>query len=701
MAPKEKTTPSIETHEEAEKSFRFWTDATLEHRERQLRDLQYYHHKQWTSSELRALKARNQPATTYNHIHKKLNYLLGQEIRSRVDPKVRPRTPAHESEVDALTDALRFVSDAENVNYKFSCCYFDFLVPGTCGAIIEPESTGDDTLIKVRPIRWSRLWWDHHSTAEDFSDAAFVGAFSWWDLSDAVKFFSGKPGLVENFEDVLEQTRRSADDSDPSSDRPTEWWDPARKRVRVVDKYWKDGDNWYVRQFTGGGDIIEPMKTGLFDEDGNCVRPLVMQSAFVDDEGERYGVVRPMISPQDEINFRHSKSLHLLSVRQIVIGKGAGVDRESLRREAAKADGVIEVEDREQFEMVTNAQLAQGHVELMRDAKMEIDSIGPNIHPGADSTGRSIQLSQDIGSIELAPIKDRFSNFRKNVFSQAYLRVRQFWTHEKWLDVTDDAESSGYRFVRINEVTTRIRRFQEAMAAGIELPGALTAAYLDPQAVMQAVTQQIQQESQMTGLQIPQDPQAQKQLVIQTLMTMPQMQAPIIANEIANLNADIILDEVPDTSIVQHEELRELRELAQSLISSGQQVPPQFLTMFIEASSLRNKKKLLAMLEPKEDPQAAQLQQTMQQMQQQMMQLQMALTQAKIAETQADAQLKQARTAVAVQEAGVAPEKVIAEAVHDRAIAEKHLADAEAKRAQARGTDANTRNSLIGLASFR
>ncbi len=63
----------------------------------------YYHGKQWTESELRVLKRRNQPPTVKNRIRRKVDFLVGVEQRLRRDPKAFPRTPEAEQAAPVAT----------------------------------------------------------------------------------------------------------------------------------------------------------------------------------------------------------------------------------------------------------------------------------------------------------------------------------------------------------------------------------------------------------------------------------------------------------------------------------------------------------------------------------------------------------------------------------------------------------------------
>ena len=58
-----------------------------------------------------------------------------------------------------------------------------------------------------------------------------------------------------------------------------------------------------------------------------------MQSGYVDRDNNRYGAIKDMIGPQDEINKRRSKALHLLTMRQVVAEQGAVEDVDAARAE--------------------------------------------------------------------------------------------------------------------------------------------------------------------------------------------------------------------------------------------------------------------------------------------------------------------------------------------------------------------------------
>ena len=104
----EETPPSappadLPSHKTRVEWFEAWEDKASKSLEDQRRDRAYYDGIQHTREELDELKNRHQPAITANYIARKINFILGEEIKKRVDPVARPRTPNHEDDARAAS----------------------------------------------------------------------------------------------------------------------------------------------------------------------------------------------------------------------------------------------------------------------------------------------------------------------------------------------------------------------------------------------------------------------------------------------------------------------------------------------------------------------------------------------------------------------------------------------------------------------
>jgi hypothetical protein len=546
-------------------------EASYEARQLGERDRRYVDGEQLTSDELAELEKRGQPAVIINRIKRKIDFLVGLEKQQRTKPRALPRTPVHEQDAEACTDALNYVVDDTDFKQIRSAVWRNMLVEGigaveVCVKGYDDSYKGDanEICIEIRRFRWDRFFHDPHSLDLDFGDASYFGGVWWMDIEDA------KARWPDRYEE-LDATVVSTTYSDTYDDKPTYqvWADRKRKRVRIVQMWIKQttgkyADEWHFAEFTKGGILLQG-KSPYVTDDGDSDCGMVAQSAYCDQEGDRYGAVREMISPQDEINKRRSKSLHYMNTNQVMYEEGIVDDIEKTRQEAARPDGTIKVapgglaEQRFQFRERTD--LAEAHLKMLQEAKQEIDMMGPNASmqgeqdgsSGGTASGRAILASQQGGMIEMGDLLDNLRHFDKRVYRMIWNRIRQYWTGQKWIRITDDERN--VRFAAINKPAT-IQIQHPALPPGetIELPD------IDP----------------ATGQQR-------------------------IENNLAQAMVDIYIDDVSDVVAPQIEQWQALVELKK--VDVNNEIP--FKTLIKAAPNIKNKDQILEEMEQREQ-QAAQ-----------------------------------------------------------------------------------------------
>ncbi len=537
------------------------------------RDRDYVDNKQLTEKQKAELRRRGQPDVIINRIQTKVNYLIGYEVAQRADPRGYPRNPSDEDSAEAVTDSLRYIAQKQNLDQPFSAVWNNMLVEGFGGVELEvtPKRPGDAS-IDVNHWHWDRLFYDPHSRNHDFSDARYLGGVLWMDEQDAL--------VRWNSDEARTAIALSIDESESTTydDRP-HWrqWATGRnrKRVRIVQIWYREGlpglpnYRWSWCIFTKGGKILQG-QSPYKDEDGQSLCPMILQSAFVDRENNRYGFVRALIGPQDEINKRRSKSLHLLNVRQTMAEDGAVDDVDEMKAELAKPDGHVSVNPGFKFDVIPTSDQLSGQLQLLQEAKNEIDLAGPNASMQGkgerSASGRAIIANQQGGQIEISPLVDRHKHFKERVYRLAWAMVRQYWTAEKWVRVTDDDKNT--KFVGLNRPVLRAEELiKRAVEQGVEEAEAKA-----------RLRQQVEQQPELAH---------QLEQVVR------------VENVPAEMDMDIILEEVPDSANIQQEQFEILARLAQA----GIQFPPK---VYIEASALRDKRKLLEMLEEAQQDQSAQ-----------------------------------------------------------------------------------------------
>lgn len=538
------------------KQFAEYVDLTQEARDEAELARDYYDSRQWTSAQAAILKQRGQAAVVLNRIAPKMDFLFGVEKTNRTDPKAYPRTPEHNQDAEAATDALRYVNDRERLDEHFSNAFEELCIEGTAAIAVDVEEKRGRIELKVEQIHWDRFYFDPRSREKDFSDAQFLGVSVWMDAEDAKRLFPGKGQDI----DGLVNTHIS---DEAHADRPELWADSARKRVRVCRHCYRKSGKWWVVYFSADTVLRKAQPSPLLDEDGEPACPIIARSMSVDRENRRYGLVKRLIGPQDEINHRRSKALHMLSsVRVWESREGVIPDKVQFLDQLSRARGVASAQGRfgEDWGFLDNGEYAQGQLLLLQEAKAEIDNIGANASlagkEDSDLSGRALLARQQGGLTELGPAFDALRDLKLRVYRACWERIKQFWDEERWIRVTDDERN--VRFVGLNQQVTRgdllLRQLQQAQAQG-----------------------------QPTGPVDVSDP---------SLMEVVGVERPI-----ADMDVDIVISDAPDTVNIQAEQFELLVNLAQAY---PQYIPPE---MVIQASQLRDKD---AILERLNDPQQAQ-----------------------------------------------------------------------------------------------
>lgn len=598
------------------------------------------------------LKRRKQPDFVINRVRPGVEGMVGVVERGKSDPQAYPRNPQDEDASEVATDTLRYISDVNRWSAAKLHAFRNILIEGVAAAIVEVD---EDLEVKIRRWRYEEFFYDPHSRELDFSDASYMGGAKWQYVDEVVAAYPDK-------EAQLRASCARGDVGDATwQDRPTlsavTWADPQRKRMLVVEMYKRERGTWIKCVFVGDLKLEEGVSP-YQDNKGRPCNPIEAQSAYVDDENQRYGHVVDMIGPQDEINVYRRRAAHRATFRQVqeTDAVSAYADPEEVRREAARPDGVLppgyQIVPEDKFQL---------DIALLQEAKAEIERTQANpaiIGRSASTSGRQDLIRQQAGLTELAHLFAGLEDFELRIWRQCWARVRQFWTQPKFIRVTDDENSM--RFIQINEPVW-----------GPPMP------VIDPN----------------TGA--PQLDPATGQVVMR-----PQFQG--YRNAVSQMDVDIIVDQTPDTANVQQEQYSMLVDLAK-VGALGPNPGP----ILLKASSLPRKREIMEELQSAQPQGPDPAQQQAQQLDLQGRAAMVAKTQGQAAEAHARA----AKIAVETQQGGYAPQhaqaapppqdplagaKMMEELRTQQANTDKTFAQADEARARAAKSIAEAHASLAG-----
>jgi hypothetical protein len=480
----------------------------------------YFHGVQWDQKEAKTLDDRGQPIITFNRIKRKVNTICGILERMKQDPKAFPRSPQKTAEdgAELCTKVLRYALgwdwDSKSIQIARRVA-----VRGISGVeCVMVQGDQGDPEIEWDEVDQRDFFYDPRSVKADFSDARFMGTTRWMDIEEAKDTW---PDYEEEIQGYVDHGPVSDEERGDERSKLS-WLNRTEKQVRIVDHWYVVNKTWYYTIYCGNTEL-EYGESPYKDVRKQSTHKFEMFSNETDQDGDRYSFVRDWKSAQDEINQRRSKALHNANSRRVIADSGAVDDVEVARREMARADGwVVKNPGKELLpEDAKNDAVYKANLEMLAEAKNEIDTYGPN--PGLigmdvdPSSGRAIALMQAAGIAELGDFMLGYRNWKLRVYRKTWMSVQTFWKAPRWIRVADDEQLN--QFVQVN---------------GWEK---------DPE----------------TG-------------------------RPIVINQLASLDVDIMIDESQDTITT----MADTFDMLLALAKAGTQVPPE---MIIEMSNLPSSSK--------------------------------------------------------------------------------------------------------------
>lgn len=646
-----------------------YLDATESARERANIRRDYYDGIQLTEDEASELRKRGQPVLTYNYIQEKVGTLIGAEINGRTAPVAKGRNVGVDQATAAVATAgMRYVTDEADWDGERSMGREQLVTEGVTGTevvvdraaiiakmaavngqVVDASVKRENPEIKIHHVMYDRLFWDPHSRFDDFRDAKYFGTIIWQDLDEALAEWPEKRELLEQ---CVRDTHGTSDED--FDDKPDHWFDGSRnrQRVRIASLWFRDGGEWFVTYLCGSGLLFDPIKSPYVDDRDRTVPGLILQSsATMRRSNERYGPVEWMISPQDDINKRHSKATFLLNANLVIADEDAFRDPEKARKELHKPDGLVLHKRNAQVQVVDHRAQLIDNLQMMQEAKAAMGQFGPPEglvgQVGATTSGVALQQRQAAALVKFGKLLNNSQRWETRVYRHIWWRMRQFWTEHDWIRVTEDDDAATYL-----EVNKPITVADAMMANGMA----------------EEELMQLQQTGQleMAGIDLT--------------------QVLAVQNNLQELDLDIIIESSPASPTYRHDQMALIADVIGKL-----PLPPEVASaaaeMMLEMTDLdpRIKRRFAESMQP--DPQAQQAaaaaQAQQQQLQQQLTMLQMQKLQSDIEKTQAE--VEKLRAEAETEETA---------AIENVANANRSMADAAKKQAeigqQAQQVDLNT-----------
>jgi hypothetical protein len=422
----------------------------------------YYHGAHYTAEEIEILRKRRQPVITINRTARKIDAITGLVMRLRQDPKAYPRNPKSADGAEIASQCVRTVLDGNNWRHLDPFCARQAAIEGIAGIEMKlvPGDQGDPD-IGLDFIFGDDYFYDPRSFKDDFTDARFNGIAKWLDVEAAIELFPDKEVELRTL------MTESGFDLTTHADREFKWILINEKRVRLVEHWYIARGMWRWTFYCADLELARGMSPFRDERNRSCSR-FIMFSAAVDHDGDRYGFPRNLKGPQDEVNARRSKALHMSNVTRVMVEKGSVDDIERFRLEMSRPDGVGEYNTGFQVPVRDDKTTdLQAQLTLLQDARMEIDSfanVTPDILATPDSpidahSGVAINMLQKAGVAELGPFLDNYSSWKMRVYRAIWNTVQHVWTNERFIRVSSNDQL--VQFFQINQ--QRVNQFGQPM----------------------------------------------------------------------------------------------------------------------------------------------------------------------------------------------------------------------------------------------
>jgi len=172
-----------------------------------------------------------------------------------------------------------------------------------------------------------------------------------------------------------------------------------------------------------------------------------------DRDNQPYGTIRNMRDPQEDLNKRRSKALHILSTNRVIADEDAVEDWDETEEQVARPDGIIKKVRGSDFEIKNDTALAKEHVALMiQDMQFLEGASGVTEENRGEVTnatsGTAIGLRQTQGSVVTADLFDNL-RFAIQLHGEKKLSlIEQYYSEPKVIRITNDRGSQ--EFMNIN-----------------------------------------------------------------------------------------------------------------------------------------------------------------------------------------------------------------------------------------------------------
>ncbi len=450
----------------------------------------YYDNNQLSAEALDLREQLGLGELTTNLIAPTVNAVLGMEAKTRTDWQVGADDDKYGDVAEALSAKMHEVERETQADRATSDAYAALIKAGFGAVEVSRESNPFRYPYRVAYIHRSELFWDWHCRRPDWSDARYVVRKKQFDADHIAAFFPRHKEVIQSAGHWPDWAHRLTFDARMSADLmhsidqglrtswdDLEWRDTTRNRVTCFEVWYRVWVRGLVLKLPGGRVIefnarnpyhravvaagaVQP-QISVFDRI-RCafyIGPIRVQDIATnkrrfpyipffgyreDLTGVPYGLIRSMLSPQDEINARAAKMMWLLNARRVKVDSDA-VDPQyntisDVSRELGQADAFVvmnqnRVNKNGGIQVDENMQLSDQQFRIMQERKQAIQEAAGVYaalmgQQSNASSGLAIQSLVEQGVTTLAEINDNYRLARRGVGEALLELIKEDMIHQ-------------------------------------------------------------------------------------------------------------------------------------------------------------------------------------------------------------------------------------------------------------------------------
>ena len=459
----------------------------------------YYQGEQWDSADITALDAEGRPALTINTILPTVNTVLGEQSSRRADIRFKPRKSGDQAVADALTKLYEQISDNNKLDWVEQQVFSDGLIMDGRGYFDVRVDFSDNMQGEVRITAKDPLDIILDPDAKDYDPKTWTEVFEtkWMTLDEIEELYGKKQAdkllfIAENGQsfgrDSVEYYETRFGDTDDSDDymgtatgsdseyrsikslRVIErqykkltkvdcYLDPQNGDMRPIPESWSDTKaKKFAKQY--GLQIYSKMKKRvrwtvtcdkvvLHDDWSPYDEFTVVPFFAYFRRGSPFGMVRNLLSPQEQLNKVTSQELHIVNTTAnsgwlVESGSLSSMQVEDLEEHGAETGLVLEYNRGSTPPgKIPPNQIPTGLDRIGQKASnniKEISGINDSMlgTDSAEVSGIAIQAKQNRGVVMIQVPLDNLKKTRLYLADKILNLVQQFYTEERLVMITNE-----------------------------------------------------------------------------------------------------------------------------------------------------------------------------------------------------------------------------------------------------------------------